>query len=48
MPIAAAVWALPQEHLAETASPTAERLLAAFDPARFVRVATCVQLEPLE
>jgi glutamate synthase domain-containing protein 2/glutamate synthase domain-containing protein 1/glutamate synthase domain-containing protein 3 len=42
------VQALLQEHLAETGSPKAEALLAAFDPGRFVRVATCLAPEPLE
>jgi glutamate synthase domain-containing protein 3 len=42
------VQALLQEHVAETASPVALTLLAAFDPARFVRVATCLSPEPLE
>jgi glutamate synthase domain-containing protein 3 len=43
-----AVRRLLEEHAAETASPAAETLLASFDPARFVRVATCVPPEPLE
>jgi glutamate synthase domain-containing protein 3 len=43
-----AVRALLTEHVAETGSPAAEALLAAFDPARFARVATCVAPEPLE
>jgi glutamate synthase (ferredoxin) len=44
----ASVQALLQEHLAETASPAAEALLASFDPARFSRIATCVSPERLE
>jgi glutamate synthase domain-containing protein 3 len=39
---------LLEEHLAETKSPTAEALLAAFDPARFTRVSTCLAPEALE
>jgi glutamate synthase domain-containing protein 3 len=42
------VQALLREHVAETASPTAEALLAPFDAARFARVSTCVAPEPLE
>ncbi len=42
------VRALLEEHFAETKSPAAETLLAAFDPARFTRVATCLVPEPLE
>jgi glutamate synthase (NADPH/NADH) large chain len=45
---AEAVRALLMEHTAETASPSAEALLASFDPARFSRVGTCVMPEPLE
>jgi glutamate synthase domain-containing protein 3 len=45
---AALVRELLQEHLAETASPTAEALLTSFDPARFARVSTCVTPETLE
>jgi glutamate synthase (NADPH/NADH) large chain len=44
----ASVQALLREHLAETASPAAEALLASFDPARFSRIATCVSPERLE
>ncbi|HVQ29074.1 MAG TPA: glutamate synthase-related protein, partial [Vicinamibacteria bacterium] len=44
----ATVQALLQEHVAEAGSPTAEALLASFDPGRFVRVATRLQPEPLE
>jgi glutamate synthase domain-containing protein 3 len=39
---------LLEEHLMETKSPTAEALLAAFDPARFSRVSTCLAPEALE
>jgi glutamate synthase (ferredoxin) len=42
------VRALLEEHLAETKSPTAEALLAAFDPSRFSRVSTCLAPEALE
>ena len=42
------VQALLQEHVAETASPAAFTLLAAFDPGRFMKVATCLRPEPLE
>jgi len=45
---AAQVQLLLEEHAAETASPLAFTLRAAFDPARFVRVATCLRPEPLE
>jgi glutamate synthase domain-containing protein 3 len=45
---AVVVQALLQEHVAETGSPVAFTLLAAFDPGRFVRVATCLRPEPLE
>ena len=45
---AEAVRTLLTEHVSETGSPTADALLAAFDPARFARVATCVSPEPLE
>ena len=44
----ATVQALLQEHVAEAGSTIAEALLAAFDPARFVRVATRLQPEALE
>jgi len=47
-PGAAEVEALLREHSAETASPTAERLLAGFDPARFSRVTTSLAPEPIE
>jgi glutamate synthase domain-containing protein 3 len=43
-----AVRELLGEHLFETGSPTAEALLTAFDPARFVRLTTCLAPEPLE
>ena len=36
------VRALLEEHVAETKSPTAEALLASFDPSRFARVSTCL------
>lgn len=39
---------LLREHAAETASPTAERLLREFDPARFARVTTALAPEPVE
>jgi hypothetical protein len=39
---------LLREHVAETASPTAERLLRSFDPGRFARVTTAVAPEPIE
>jgi glutamate synthase domain-containing protein 3 len=42
------VRSLLEEHVAETKSPTAEALLASFDPARFARVETCLSPEPLE
>ena len=42
------VRSLLEEHVAETKSPTAEALLASFDPARFARVTTCLTPEPLE
>ncbi|HLA79662.1 MAG TPA: hypothetical protein VJU18_18960, partial [Vicinamibacteria bacterium] len=42
------VLALLREHLTETRSPRAEGLLAAFDPGRFARVATCLAPEPIE
>ena len=45
---AAEVEELLREHAAETASPTAERLLRAFDPARFARVTTALAPEPIE
>ena len=45
---AAEVEELLREHAAETASPTAERLLSAFDPGRFARVTTALAPEPLE
>ena len=38
--------ALLQEHVAEAGSPAAEALLAAFDPGRFVRVATRLSPSP--
>jgi glutamate synthase domain-containing protein 3 len=44
----ATVQALLQEQVAEAGSPTAEALLAEFDPRRFVRVATRLQPEALE
>jgi glutamate synthase domain-containing protein 3 len=43
----ALVRALLDEHAARTGSPVARRLLAAFDPARFVRVKTRLQPEPV-
>jgi glutamate synthase domain-containing protein 3 len=39
---------LLREHAAETASRTAEGLLRAFDPGRFVRVTTALAPEPIE
>jgi glutamate synthase domain-containing protein 2/glutamate synthase domain-containing protein 3 len=45
---AAAVRGLLQNHVAETGSPRAERLLESFDPGRYVRVATRRVPEPLE
>jgi glutamate synthase (ferredoxin) len=45
---AAEVEELLREHAAETASPTADRLLRAFDPGRFARVTTALAPEPLE
>jgi glutamate synthase (NADPH/NADH) large chain len=45
---ATVVRALLEEHLAETKSPTAEALLAGFDPGRFTRVSTVLLPEPLE
>jgi glutamate synthase domain-containing protein 3 len=45
---AAEVEELLREHAAETASPTAERLLSSFDPGRFARVTTALAPEPLE
>jgi glutamate synthase domain-containing protein 2/glutamate synthase domain-containing protein 1/glutamate synthase domain-containing protein 3 len=45
---AAEVEELLREHAAETASPTAERLLRAFDPGRFSKVTTAVAPEPIE
>jgi glutamate synthase domain-containing protein 3 len=44
----ATVQALLQEHVAEAGSPTAEALLASFDPGRFVRVTTRLLPETLE
>jgi glutamate synthase domain-containing protein 3 len=44
----AEVQELLREHAAETASPTAERLLSAFAPERFARVTTALAPEPLE
>jgi glutamate synthase domain-containing protein 3 len=45
---AAEVQELLREHAAETASPTAEELLRAFDPARFARVVTAIVPEAVE
>ena len=45
---AAEVEQLLREHAAETASPTAERLLGGFDPGRFARVTTALRPEPIE
>ncbi len=45
---AASVEALLREHVAETQSPRAQELLAAFDPGRFLRVTTRLKPEPLE
>ncbi len=45
---AAEVEQLLREHAAETASPTAERLLRSFDPGRFARVTTALAPEPIE
>jgi len=45
---AAEVEQLLREHAAETASPTAERLLASFDPGRFARVTTALAPEQIE
>jgi len=45
---AATVQALLREHVAETQSPRAQELLAAFDPGRFLRVTTRLKPEPLE
>jgi glutamate synthase domain-containing protein 3 len=39
---------LLEEHVAETGSPKAKKLLAKFDPERFVRVTTCVIPEPID
>ena len=44
----AEVQQLLREHAAETASRTAERLLRAFDPDRFVRVTTAIVPETVE
>jgi glutamate synthase domain-containing protein 2/glutamate synthase domain-containing protein 3 len=45
---AAEVQQLLREHVAETASRTAERLLRSFDPGRFARVVTAIAPEPIE
>jgi glutamate synthase domain-containing protein 3 len=39
---------LLHEHVAETASPRAQALLADFDPGRYTRVVTRLAPEPLE
>jgi glutamate synthase domain-containing protein 2/glutamate synthase domain-containing protein 1/glutamate synthase domain-containing protein 3 len=44
----AEVQQLLREHAAETASRTAERLLRAFEPERYVRVTTAIVPEPIE
>ena len=44
----ATVQTLLREHALEAGSLTAEALLTAFDPSRFVRVATRLEPEPLE
>ncbi len=44
----ALVKALLEEHIAETGSPKAKKLLAKFDAERFVRVSTCVVPEPID